>query len=75
MPGHLIALDNQTDVCPVNKGTTWRRLFSHCVLKFTGPEAINTFQDDQLCARLKVVIDGAVHGTQDIWDSYFPTED
>ena len=25
-------------------------------------------QDGQLCAGLKAVIDGAVHGVQDVWD-------
>ena len=33
------------------------------------------YQDDQLCAILKVVIDGAVHGVQYIWDKNSTMED
>ena len=68
MSGHLITLDKQPDVCPVGVGKTWRRIFSKTVLKVTGPEATMSCQDDQLCARHKSVIGGAVHGVQAIWD-------
>ena len=38
------------------------------------PEATNVCQDDQICARLKEVIDGAVHGVQASWDATSSTE-
>ena len=38
------------------------------------PEATNACQDDQICARLKEVIDGAVHGVQASWDATSSTE-
>ena len=59
MSGRLIALDKQPVVRPVGVGETWRRLFDKCVLRVTGPEATSVCQDDQLCAGLKAVIDGA----------------
>ena len=34
-----------------------------------------TFQDVQMCAVLKVVIYGTVHGVQAIWDEKLTTED
>ena len=33
------------------------------------------YQDDQLCAGLKAVIDSAIHGVQDIWYKNSTTED
>ena len=33
------------------------------------------FQDDPLCSRLRVGIDGAVHGVQAIWGEKSATED
>ena len=68
----LIALDKLPAVHPVLVGETCRRVFKKCVLEVTGPEATNAFQDDQLCDRIKVVIDGAVHGIQAIWGANFP---
>ena len=59
MSGRLIALEKQPGVRPVGVGETWRRLFDKCVLRVTGPEATSVCQDDQLCAGLKAVIDGA----------------
>ena len=41
--------------------------FSKCVLKVKVPEANHTYKDGQLCAVLKAVMDGAVHGVQYIW--------
>ena len=43
----LILLDNQNEVRPVGVRETWIRLFAKCVLKVTGPEAINACQYDQ----------------------------
>ena len=40
-----------------------------CVLKFTVPEATNACKDDQICSRLKVGIEGAVHRVQVTWYS------
>ena len=75
MSGRLIVLDKQTCVRPVGVGETWRRLFANIVHKFTGPEATISWQDDQLCAGLKEVIDGAIHRVQDLWDKNLTTED
>ena len=75
MPGHLIGLDKQPDVRLVGVGETWRRIFANIMLKATGPKATMTCQDDQLCAKLKPVIYGTVHGVQAIWDENFTTED
>ena len=71
---HLIALDNKLGMHAVSVGEPWRRLFVNCVLKVNGPESTNACQDDQLCARLKAVIDGAVHRVQYIWDAKLSTE-
>ena len=38
--------------------------FANIVLKFTGLEETIAYQDEQLCALLKAVIDGTVHGAQ-----------
>ena len=45
------------------------------MLKFTRPEATMAYQYDQMCAGIKSVIDGAVHGVQPIWDEKLTTED
>ena len=68
MSGHLITLDKQTGVRQVGVGETWRRIFSEIMLNVTGPQASMECQDDQLCAILKVVINGMVHRVQAIWD-------
>ena len=71
----LIALNKQPGVLPVGGGETWRNSFANIILKVTGPEATMACQDDQLCARIKAVIDGAIHGVQDLWDKYLSTEE
>ena len=53
----------------------WRRLFAKIVVKVTGPEAIMACQDDQLCARLKAGIDGAINGVQSLWYENSSTEE
>ena len=75
MSGCLIALDKQPGVCLVGVGKTWRHLFAKIVLKVTGPEAIMTCQDDQLCAGLKAGIYGAIHGVQALWGENLSTEE
>ena len=74
MSGRMIALDKQPSVRPVGVGETWRRLFSKIVLKVMGPESTMACQGDQLCSGLKVLIDGAIHGVQALWDENFSTE-
>ena len=69
--GRLIALDKQPDVHTVGIGEMWRLLFAKIVLKVTGPEATTAYQDDQLRAGLKAVIDGAIHRVQYLWDKKF----
>ena len=73
--GRLIALNKQLGVCPVGVGEDLICLFTKCVLKVTGHETTIVGQDDHLCARLRVVIDGAVHRVQAIWDANSSTDD
>ena len=75
MSFRLIVLDKHPGVRPVGVGETWRRLFAKIVLKFTGPEATMACQDDQLCAGLKVGIDGSIHGVQALRDENASTEE
>ena len=74
MSGRLIVIDKHPGVRPVGVGETWRRLFSKIVLKVMGPESTMACQGDQLCSGLKVLIDGAIHGVQALWDENFSTE-
>ena len=73
MSGRLISLDKQTGVHLVGIEETWIQLSTKCVLKVTEPKAPNTCQDEHICARLNVGIDGAVHRVQDIWNANFST--
>ena len=75
MSGRLIALAKHPRVRPVRVGETWKRLFAKIVLKVTGPTSNMAFQDDHMCARLEVGIDGTVHGVQAIRDKNSTTED
>ena len=68
MCGRLIALYKYPSVRLIGIGETWRGLFANIVLNNTRPEDTMACQDYQLCARLKVVIDSAVHGVQAIWE-------
>ena len=61
-------------IFPVGTGETWRLFFAKCVLKLTGTEATNAFQDDHICDSLKVLIDGSIHGVKDIRDANSSTE-
>ena len=45
------------------------------MLNVTGPEDTMACQDDQMCAGLKAVTDGAFHGVQAIWDEKLTMED
>ena len=75
MSGSLISLDKQPGFHPVGIGETWICLFAKCVLRVIGPESTSACQDDQLCAGLKVGIDGVFHGAQPILDTNSTTED
>ena len=75
MYGCLIALDKQPGIHPVVVGETWISLFDKYMLRVTGPESTSTCQDDHIFAGLKAVIDGEVHGVQDIWDTKSTTRD
>ena len=66
--GCLVVLYKQPCVRLVGVVETWRRIFAKILLKVTVPKATMTFQDYQLCARLKAEIDGAVNIVQAIWD-------
>ena len=74
MSGRLIALDKQPEIRPVGKGEMWRRFFAKIVLKVKLPEAIMVCQDDHMCAGIKTVIDGTIHGVQALWDKNLSTE-
>ena len=67
MSGWMIELDKQPGIRPVGVGEMRRRLFANILLKVTGPEATMVCQDNQLCAGLKAVIDGAIHRVQALW--------
>ena len=71
----LIGLDKNSGMRTVSVGETWRRLIAKIVLKVTVTEATVAFQDDQMCAVLRSVIDGAVHGVQYIWGKTLTTDD
>ena len=64
MSGRLITLYKQPGVQPVGVGETWQCIFAKIVLEVTGTEVTMACQYDQLCARLKSEIDGAIHGVQ-----------
>ena len=66
MYGRMIALDKQPGVRHEGIWETLRRIFAKIVLKVTIPESTMACQYDQLCARLKARIDGAIHGIQDL---------
>ena len=74
MSGCLIALEKHPGVCPVGVGETLRQFFDNIVIKVTVPEATSVCQDDQLCAKLKAIIDGAGYGAQDIWYTNLTTK-
>ena len=67
--GRLILLDRQPGVHPVSVEKRERCLFSEILIKVAGPEATSSCQDDELCTKLNVGIDGAVHRVQAMWDS------
>ena len=67
MLGRLIVLDKQPGVRLVGIGETWWRIFSKIVLNVTGLKATMACQDEQPCAGLRAIIDGAVHGVQALW--------
>ena len=75
MSGRLIALNKQPGVRPVGVGETCWRLFAKIIVKVTGPESTMVCQDSQLCAGLNVLIDGAFHGVQALWDENLSTEE
>ena len=71
MSSCLNALDKYSDIHLVVVGETWRCLLDRIVLGVTVPEANSMCQDDHPFAKLKVVINGTVHGVQYIWDTKF----
>ena len=40
----------------------------------TGPEETMSCQDDQMCSGIKGVIDGKIHGVQNLWDKHLSME-
>ena len=75
MSGRLIALDKQPGVRPVGVGEIWWHLFAKIVLEVVVPESTIACQDDQLCAGLKAVINGAIHGVQSLLNENASTEE
>ena len=51
--GRLISIDKRTDVRTVGIGETWKHIFTKCVMRITGPEANNAYQDYHLYSGLK----------------------
>ena len=68
MSGRLIALDKHPGIQPVKLGEMWWHIFAKIVLKIAGLEETMSCQYDQLCAGIKVGIDGTIHGVQDLWN-------
>ena len=64
MSGRMIAFHTHPGICLVGIRETVWSLFAKIVLKVTGSVATMTRQDDQLCAGLKAVLYGAIHGVQ-----------
>jgi len=48
-------------------GHVWMRLFGKCTLLVAGPDATAAAGTDQLCAGLKVGIEGAIHAANTTW--------
>ena len=71
----LIAFEKHPGVHPIGVGENWRQSFAKFMMRVTVPEATNECQDDHICARLKAVNDGTVHGVQAIWDTKSTMED
>ena len=69
MYGRLILLNHLIGIRLLRVGETWHQLFSKCVIKVVVPESTHAYKDDQLCAGLKVLIDGSVYGGRSIWDA------
>ena len=68
MSGCLIALYKQPGVRPVGVGEMWWHIFVKIVLNIAGLEETMSCQYDQLCAGIKVGIDGTIHGVQALWE-------
>ena len=74
MSDRTIALDKQPGVRPVGIGEMWRRIFPKIVLKVTVLEATMVCQDDQICPRIKLEINSAIHGVQYLSDENLSTD-
>ena len=72
--GHLISLDKQPGGFKAGVGETWQNLITKYVLRITAANFTNTCKDDQLCAGLKEVIDGAVQIMQFLWGNKLSME-
>ena len=46
---------------PIGIGDIWRWMVTKCALKVAGPSATSECGADQLCACLKVGVEGSVH--------------
>ena len=53
----------------------YNSLFSKIVIKVMVPKATMACQDDQLCARLKAVMNITIHGVQALWDKNLSSEE
>ncbi len=61
MASQLVALDKQPGTRPVRIGEILRHLMAKCVLKACGRKAMQACGTANICARLPVGIEGAVH--------------
>ena len=57
----LVALDKRPGVCPVDIGETFRRALAKLVMRSVGDQLKTACRNIQLCAGLKVGIEGATH--------------
>ena len=65
----LIEFDKLPGINLVGVRETWSQIFTKFMLKFTEPDAIHAYKNDQICMGLKLGINGSVHGVQYSWDA------